>query len=294
MALRRNRLTVLMGTASLLGVGVGPLLLVSPAHAAEGKGKAEVIGTAEAEFFTFSYDGGTGVRSDADVRVDESGDESSFVYTVDDVIEIEVGSNCTHPDEADLTKVVCTIDKTETGGNDPAGVVSLNDGNDILRFTNLTNTSFTSIDLGAGADTYTATRPNALDAAISGGDGVDTINAGTGAYVAAGAGNDLVTLIGGAAEVHGEDGNDLINGGVGDDSLHGEAGDDVIYGNDGDDYIVGGAGNDELYGGKHNDTIYGNTGNDTIYGNSGDDYISGGAGVDTISGGAGNNTIVDV
>ncbi|MCE2571021.1 immunoglobulin-like domain-containing protein, partial [Motilimonas eburnea] len=56
---------------------------------------------------------------------------------------------------------------------------------------------------------------------------------------------------------------------------------DYIYGNDGDDMIDGGLGYDVLRGGSGNDTIIGGLGDDDIAGNSGNDILIGGEGRDT-------------
>lgn len=66
-------------------------------------------------------------------------------------------------------------------------------------------------------------------------------------------------------EIHGQGGNDSIQGGVGDDQLFGESGNDTLWGGEGDDAILGGSGDDNLDG------------------YNGDDYISGGGGLDIVT-----------
>ncbi|MCE2596542.1 type I secretion C-terminal target domain-containing protein, partial [Motilimonas cestriensis] len=56
---------------------------------------------------------------------------------------------------------------------------------------------------------------------------------------------------------------------------------DYIYGNDGNDMIDGGLGYDVLRGGSGNDLIKGGAGDDDIAGNSGNDILIGGEGSDT-------------
>jgi len=102
-------------------------------------------------------------------------------------------------------------------------------------------------------------------------------------------GLDTYTL-GGADEIHGEDGNDQIFAGIGDDLVYGDAGDDDIYGHAGNDTIYGGSNNDRLYGGDGNDIFYGGDDSDTVWGGNGDDIIIGGNGRDYLNGEAGADT----
>ena len=313
MALRRNRFLVLAGTAGLLTVGFS----AGPAQAAAATAVAEVYGGGSATDF-FVYAGGD-QRNQVEVTLERNADESQYFYTVDDVVEIEAGPQCTHPDGADLTKVSCTVNKRSTGY--VQGNVILGGGDDSATYGGGFYAVFTDIHLGTGNDTYLTGDPQGYEASrILGDDGNDTIAAGYAADVVAGAGDDVISLTGaygtvdggagadridggvggdtltggdGVDIIRGNAGDDQITGGAGNDELAGGAGDDVVRGDAGDDQITGGAGNDTLYGGSDNDTIYGNSGNDTIYGNSGDDYISGGAGTDTLSGGAGTNTVIN-
>lgn len=110
---------------------------------------------------------------------------------------------------------------------------------------------------------------------IYGGDGDDTINAGSG--------NDLLL---------GEDGNDEINAGGGNDLLNGGKGNDVLNGNDANDVLRGGAGTDMLSGGEGDDLLQGQAGHgDLLYGNGGNDTLSGGTGSDSASGGDGDDVL---
>ncbi len=143
------------------------------------------------------------------------------------------------------------------------------------------------------------------------------------------AGNDIIDASGletTAAELRGDDGNDVLRGGDAADTILGLAGNDTLYGNDGNDEIAGfdggeggplndsdqifgGLGNDTLSGDKGTDTVYGGSGNDMIYGDGdpefenegaadlllgedGADTINGGPGDDQIDGGDGNDLLV--
>ena len=83
-------------------------------------------------------------------------------------------------------------------------------------------------------------------------------------------------------ELHGEEGNDTLIGGLGNDKLYGDAGGDEL---------MGGYGNDTLYGGAGNDILRGETGDDRLYGGDGDDIFHDDWGQDEYFGGAGNDTL---
>ncbi|HEY8615539.1 PQQ-dependent sugar dehydrogenase [Phenylobacterium sp.] len=85
----------------------------------------------------------------------------------------------------------------------------------------------------------------------------------------------------GQDSVHGGQGNDWVVGGQGSDRLWGDEGDDIVYGNLGFDTLEGGAGADLMRGGQADDVLTGQDGNDWISGDRGDDTVSGGAGADT-------------
>ena len=84
-------------------------------------------------------------------------------------------------------------------------------------------------------------------------------------------------------EIHGQDGDDFING-------RGQGGAGLAY--LGPLVITGGQGNDELVGSHSSDEIYGGDGDDVIFAHQLDDYVDGGAGNDSITSGEGNDHIV--
>lgn len=101
--------------------------------------------------------------------------------------------------------------------------------------------------------------------------------------------------------MRGNDGDDLLIGGVGFDDANGNAGNDTLRGGLGDDWVVGGKDNDLLFGDDGADLVYGNLGDDTCNGGAGadtlrggqqDDVIYGGDGADYLSGDRGNDTLV--
>jgi Ca2+-binding RTX toxin-like protein len=122
-----------------------------------------------------------------------------------------------------------------------------------------------------------------------------------------GAGNDVFRGPGNVT-IHGEAGDDAMEGTDDRDKLYGGSGNDTLAGasgalrdgGEGDDLLswvlvpgtgLGGAGNDTIMGGSGNDTIDGGQGRDSLSGGGGDDVITGGTGADTIDGGTGNDTI---
>jgi Ca2+-binding RTX toxin-like protein len=143
-----------------------------------------------------------------------------------------------------------------------------------------------SIDGGAGNDFIDGGAGNDIiynsEYSGHGGDGNDIIYGG--GY--GDAGNDTVYSNGSYGD--GGDGNDIVYiygdlsgiGGSGNDTLIGYDYSTRIHGDEGDDYIDGGAGNDEIYGGDGNDTLVGGLGNDVFHGGLGNDILDGGAGND--------------
>lgn len=102
----------------------------------------------------------------------------------------------------------------------------------------------------------------------------------------------------GPLEIHGQAGDDRIDGGGADDILHGDEGDDRINGGPGSDIIFGGEGDDRLEGGyegrweEGNDIIIGGAGDDRIEGGRGRDLLIGGLGEDDIRGNSGGDLLI--
>ena len=138
----------------------------------------------------------------------------------------------------------------------------------------------------------------------------------------AAAGDDVVTCTLNAGRrwqmaFLGEDGNDVLIGGVRKDHLLGGNGNDTLIGNDGDDRLDGGFGSDRMSGGLGNDTVYytdrnenlslslDNVANDgaagekdsiesdveNLEGSFGNDTLRGNAGVNILKGFAGNDKL---
>ncbi|MGB7156872.1 MAG: hypothetical protein WBD40_02325 [Tepidisphaeraceae bacterium] len=113
------------------------------------------------------------------------------------------------------------------------------------------------------------------------------------ATLTGGNGNDKLAYLGAAAaDLSGNDGNDVVTGGNGNDLLFGGLGDDLISTGAGNNLAVGGANNDQLFGGTGKDTLRGEGGDDTASGGGGDDTIEGGAGNDDLEGGADDDLIL--
>ncbi len=87
----------------------------------------------------------------------------------------------------------------------------------------------------------------------------------TGTSAFKGTGNALDNAINGNA------GNDTLDGSTGHDTLHGNGGNDTLIGGTGNDVLYGDAGNDTLSGGIDVDWLYGGLGNDTLTGGAGAD-----------------------
>ncbi|WP_439496443.1 calcium-binding protein [Bosea sp. (in: a-proteobacteria)] len=159
---------------------------------------------------------------------------------------------------------------------------------------------------------------------IYGGGGNDFIanNSNTTMYGYGGSGNDTIHGDATADRLTGDDGNDLLVGGMfdynyadvndgiiqfdivtGSDVLYGGDGVDGLYGLDADDVLFGGDGDDtngltviaprDLAGGSWliKAGLYGGLGADYLDGGRGQDYLDGGEGADTLIGGEGNDKL---
>jgi Ca2+-binding RTX toxin-like protein len=91
--------------------------------------------------------------------------------------------------------------------------------------------------------------------------------------------------------IRGTGGADQLTGTRGPDVILGLGGADTITGGNGDDVICGGAGNDTLSGGNGADTELGGFGDDLIWGDRGGDTLIGGPGRDTLSQGQGSGPL---
>jgi Ca2+-binding RTX toxin-like protein len=157
--------------------------------------------------------------------------------------------------------------------------VNLGDGNDSVRFGNLSGHVITDLVDGGDGDDRLDTGPG--DGRTTGGTGEDTIDTN--------AGND---------EILAGEGDDDILAGPGSDTVNGEGGNDRILGHAKPgtneigivtDFRAGDV--NILAGGSGNDTIVGDNGPDDVRGDAGNDILNGAGGPDTLDGGAGNDTI---
>jgi Ca2+-binding RTX toxin-like protein len=180
---------------------------------------------------------------------------------------------------------------------------------------NVENLTFTYSDTGAHSGTG-----NALDNAITGGGGADTLGGLDG--------NDVLQGLGGADTLNGGAGNDTLDGGTGIDTMIGGGGNDrYIVDSSGDiirEFAAGGtdtveasasytlslnvenltltgsaaingtgnAGANGLTGNAGNNVLSGLGGADTIDGGEGNDTLNGGSGLDRLTGGLGADTFV--
>ena len=111
-------------------------------------------------------------------------------------------------------------------------------------------------------------------------------------------GSPATSIVGGADEISGNGGDDLLSGDVGQrtDKAKIIGGDDTLSGGNGNDQLFGevategaianvSGGNDTLFGDAGNDRLFGQTGNDKLFGGSGNDVLAGGGGNDRLEGG---------
>ncbi|MGP4113921.1 calcium-binding protein [Streptomyces sp. 4N509B] len=268
-----------MAVAGLGVVALAGAVVAAPPVAAQTATQSAAQSAATA----YTDDGGHAVYYTAGatssyVSISEGENYTDFV--INDIVPIEAGEGCVHPDAADTTRVVCTL--TEFGDYWTRVIVDLGDGSDELF-------------LSVGDENH-----------VSGGDGQDNLNVTYNTVVDGGADDDWIAggwlKLGGPGDdtltgfhddfiAYGDDGDDAIYANAGSQSLYGgrghdviESGDgpDLVYGNSGEDLIRGGRGSDDLFGGPDDDTVYGNSGNDLLRGGGGDDVLSGGPDVDDV------------
>ena len=155
-----------------------------------------------------------------------------------------------------------TITATESAGNI---IVSLNNLSETISATGLTKIVLRG---AAGRDSLEVDNSVLLPASIVGGNGGDTLQAGsTPATLQGSGGSD--SLIGGSAA-------DSLDGGNGNDTLIAGNGGDTLSAGIGNNHLVGGAGNDLFFAQNSSpDTITGGGGSDTLFGDKTLDSITG-------------------
>ena len=141
----------------------------------------------------------------------------------------------------------------------------------------------------------TTGEPGLVSAAVSAGEGHDTIMVACDGSIWAGPGNDELVLYNAfRGEAYGEEGNDYMH-------ISGLTTDAVIRGGAGHDFIdcsanfygvvvFGGAGNDTIFGSEYSDELHGDEGQDVLEGGGGNDmFYAWGGGADVINGGSGDD-----
>lgn len=235
---RRTGRAALLGSPVLVAIPLAVALGVAtagPGLAVEPPGAA-IAGSADN---LVQYHAGPGQKNDVRVTLTYTGNGfSTFHWRIDDVVPISVTGRCVHPDDTDLTVVVCDADESTAEG--PFLELWLGDADD-----ELVTAGGGTVHGGLGADDLTATTRRAL---LHGAAGNDVIHGG--------AENDIID---------GDSGNDVLFGGVGQDIMTGGTGNDVLWGNSNNDQLYGNSGNDELRGGPGSDRLSGGPGRDRLY-----------------------------
>ncbi|RMI36661.1 calcium-binding protein [Streptomyces triticirhizae] len=242
----RSRLIPASSVAALalVAAGVG----ATPAAAQDG---ATVSADWDGRAPSIVYEGGPEANHLSVFSMD-TGDEVRRVGFTD-VVPIEAGEHCTHPEPDNETFVACEL---------PVG----GDREDDIR-----------VLLGDGDD-YVMTSEAAVTL-VRGGAGDDELHAHTAEVVKGDDGDDMLmghgALFGGKGDDHlmGQPIDEVFHGGPGNDHIEAWGGDDIVYGGSGDDHISGGEGDDILIGGPGDDMISGDEGRDLIIGWPGNDHI---------------------
>jgi hypothetical protein len=105
--------------------------------------------------------------------------------------------------------------------------------------------------------------------------------------VVGGKGADRIQLGADPSEALGEQGNDILLGGLFADHLSGGLGNDHLEGRGGFNTLFGDAGNDDLFNGDDDGLLYGGPGDDNLNGGAGKDNLYGGTGKDILTGNGG-------
>ncbi|MGW1671695.1 calcium-binding protein [Streptomyces sp. NPDC002324] len=201
--------------------------------------------------------------------------EADYVLTFNDRYVITLAAKeCSYPEPADRTVAECAVPIPMNSDDTDIYDVGLGDGDDTVTIA-AANSAYATIYGGTGDDILLGNR----SVVLHGENGDDRIEGGGGVWGLGsfgGRGND--TLTGCAYACHGGADRDTLTGGADSDGLHGDSGNDTLRGRGGDDALHGGKGDDTLYGEDGHDKLYGNSGNDVLYGGRGDDTLSGGPG----------------
>ena len=188
-------------------------------------------------------------------------------------------------------------------GTSGADYVSISIGGDnSLHISDGTSTTYPVYDpnqvslikllLGDGADSNYINSNVSETCEIHGDAGNDVLNGGgLSDSIYGGTGNDNIAGAAGADAVYGEAGTDSVNAGDGNDTVYGGDDADTINGDAQDDIVYGGPGDDRVFGGEGNDTCRGDDGDDSMVGQNGDEELFGGNGYDTLEGGEGSDTL---
>ncbi|MFK7945789.1 MAG: tandem-95 repeat protein [Paracoccaceae bacterium] len=235
----------------------------------------------------------------------EVGNDSGFIVTVPNVIDIDVADLLSN--DSDFDGDVLEIVSVRDGAN---GEVRLDSDENGAFVTYIPELDYEGDDVFyySVSDGETTVEgevevfvDNPFQEAIVGGDGNDNSFGGAGDdLIDSGAGDDNSFGGTGSDVIYAGEGNDNSFGGSGGDAIYagegndrsfGGSGGDAIYAGDGDDLSFGGGGSDAVYAGEGDDRVFGGGGGDALDGGDGADLIFGGAGGDIVNGGAGDDLI---
>ncbi|MGW2635001.1 calcium-binding protein [Streptomyces chattanoogensis] len=266
-----------------LALALGTTALAAPAAQAAPRAAATVIHQ-DGELW---YRAAPGQQNKLTVgeEIEHRGEfESYYVLTFRDRYDIAIDTSaattdeCTYPTRGDRTIVRCAVEIPQNSDDSDSYDIDLGDKDDTATL-EPDSEAWAGVYGGKGNDVL----KGSASAMLHGDDGDDRLDGGGGPFgfgSLGGSGNDTLTHCG-------QD----CSGGAGNDSLTGTGEENNLHGDDGNDVLHGQGGADVLYGGKGNDTLYGEAGNDTLWGNSGDDALWGGPGTDKLSGGPGRNEL---
>ena len=259
-----------------------------------------------------------------------AGDDSLVVSTGDNLRQSSIVGGSGNDTLSFGIDALSVTDDDFTGVTTVEALRTANGNNRILLGAKAQAAGISTIQGGAGRDTFDASgfttrgvvflAPDATDSLV-GGAGTDTISTGSSFNMSLSSGIEVLNLTSSsAATLTGNDSDNSIFGGAGsNDTLIGKGGNDYLDGRTGADSIIGGTGNDTYVVDDAGDTVAENLneGTDTVIakvenhtlasnvenlildtgiiagtGNSGANTITGNASDNSISGGAGIDTLI--
>jgi Ca2+-binding RTX toxin-like protein len=317
----KGRRRVSVTRATVMGAGLGVLLLVAPAVPAAAQATTDLqVAVAHApEPAAVGSDLSFGVGVSNAGPDDATGVQLVLRFPDADAVLASAQAGQGLCSETAPGEVTCDV-----GTLAPGAAVSV----DVV----ITPVGGSAIPAAAEADSVEDAPAPSSDSATVTGRPCDVVGTQGDDTLTASSPSDVVCGLGGNDVLTGVEGDETLNGGSGDDLLSGETGNDVLDGGQGvdtasyatalegvradpdagtatveaetdvltgvenligspfEDHLTGSTGPNRIAGGGGLDLLFGGDGSDVLLGEGGDDYLNGGPGADDLHGGPGVDT----